>query len=71
MGPYPSELVQRRIQVQGMKAGAPAYKNMLHGIFVVAKNEGEDRGRKEAFTVRSSEPFLAPRADSHVRDVSG
>ena len=33
-------MVQRRIQVQGMRAGAPMYKNMVHGLIVVWRNEG-------------------------------
>ena len=40
-GVYPLEMIQRRMQVQGMKKGvAAAYKNMFHGIYVVFKNEG-------------------------------
>lgn len=39
-GVYPLEMVQRRIQVQGMKGAAVVYKNMFHGIYVVAKTEG-------------------------------
>lgn len=40
-GVYPLEMIQRRIQVAGMKKGAGyAYKNMFHGIYVVGKNEG-------------------------------
>jgi hypothetical protein len=36
-------MVQRRIQVQGMKAaavGAVRYNNMFHGILVIARSEG-------------------------------
>jgi len=40
-GVYPLEMIQRRIQVAGMKRGSGvAYKNMFHGIYVVSKNEG-------------------------------
>ena len=46
---YPLEMVQRRIQVSGMASALQAgvrtkavaqYKNMFHGIYVVAKTEG-------------------------------
>ena len=40
-GVYPLEMIQRRMQVQGMKKGVTvAYKNMFHGIYVVFKSEG-------------------------------
>ena len=40
-GVYPLEMIQRRIQVAGMKKGGTlAYKNMFQGIYVVGKNEG-------------------------------
>lgn len=40
-GVYPLEMIQRRIQVAGMKQGTKlAYKNMFQGIYVVGKNEG-------------------------------
>ena len=40
-GVYPLEMIQRRIQVAGMKQGAKvAYKNMFHGIYVVGTTEG-------------------------------
>jgi solute carrier family 25 phosphate transporter 23/24/25/41 len=35
------EMIQRRIQVAGMKQGTKlAYKNMFQGIYIVGKNEG-------------------------------
>lgn len=40
-GVYPLEMIQRRIQVAGMKQGTKlAYKNMFQGIYVVGKSEG-------------------------------
>ena len=40
-GVYPLEMIQRRMQVQGMKKGVTvAYKNMFNGIYVVFKSEG-------------------------------
>jgi solute carrier family 25 phosphate transporter 23/24/25/41 len=45
-GVYPIELVQRRMQVQGMKTlaqgakNAKQYKNVVHGIIQIARAEG-------------------------------